>query len=619
MATLDISQLELLAHVDELVERLSRWAEPSSAWEPMNRSRALVRRLLSRIEKLRIRLEAPLVLATFGGTGTGKSSLVNALVGQECTSTGRERPTTSRPVLVAHPETELEVLGLPSEDFEIVRVDAAILRDMVIIDCPDPDTSEAETTGSHLQLLHQLLPHCDVLIYTSTQQKYRSARVSEELGLAATGCRLLFVQTHASVDDDIRDDWRKRLAGQYEVPETFFVDSIQALKEQSAQQRPSGDFAQLQDLITTQLAASERVHIRRANLLDLLHAALSRCRTLLQDGQDEVETLQTILEQQRNKLTEAMSVQLRDELLSSRALWERRLLESVTQNWGFSPFSSVLRFYNGIGNLIASMSFYRARNSAQMALIGALQGARWLKSRKQQRDAESQVERLAVFGLDDDVLRESQFIVRGYVQSARLDPELVECESLEKLRHEAARVEDQFFDEAGRKIDGIIDDLAARNSRMIVRAWYELLLALYLGFVLFRIGKNFFYDTFLKQFLDDTAAAGAAVLSVDFYIPAAVFFLLWSGILVMTFTSRLRRGLHKRIESLAAELAEGRIASGLFPRLDQTCKELELRRAQLESIAESVSQLRQQLAASPKLGAPIASADRPSSVGESAR
>ena len=55
----------------------------------------------------------------------------------------------------------------------------------MLIDCPDPDTNEAETHDSNLARLHQLLPYCDVLIYTSTQQKYRSARVGDELAQAA--------------------------------------------------------------------------------------------------------------------------------------------------------------------------------------------------------------------------------------------------------------------------------------------------------------------------------------------------------------------------------------------------------------------------------------------------
>src|SRR5579872_2428339 len=171
MTTPELAQLEALSQVDEIVERLTRWTAEETPWEPLRSCRALLKRVLSRVESLRIRLETPLVVATFGGTGTGKSSLVNAIIGRECTQTGRQRPTTTRAQLLAHPETEVAGLGFSTEEFDVVRVDAPILRDIVLIDCPDPDTSESDSTGSNLQKLHQLLPHCDVLIYTSTQQK----------------------------------------------------------------------------------------------------------------------------------------------------------------------------------------------------------------------------------------------------------------------------------------------------------------------------------------------------------------------------------------------------------------------------------------------------------------
>ena len=93
----ELAQLEMLAQVDELSDRLSDWAKPEWPWEPLNHCRSLIRRVLQRIETLRIRLEAPLVVATFGGTGTGKSALVNALVGRDITASGRQRPTTTRP------------------------------------------------------------------------------------------------------------------------------------------------------------------------------------------------------------------------------------------------------------------------------------------------------------------------------------------------------------------------------------------------------------------------------------------------------------------------------------------------------------------------------------------
>ncbi|MFT3772267.1 MAG: GTPase domain-containing protein [Minicystis sp.] len=182
------------------------------SWAPVERNQALLKRVLPGSKRLRMRLESPLVVATFGGTGTGKSSLVNALVGEEVDAgLGRQRPTTRKPQIITHSESDPRLLGLPLDECEVVQRNAEILRDIVILDCPDPDTNETETAGSNLARLHALLPYCDVLIYCSTQQKYRSNRVVTELGQAAAGCRLVFVQTHADLDEDIREDWQKQL------------------------------------------------------------------------------------------------------------------------------------------------------------------------------------------------------------------------------------------------------------------------------------------------------------------------------------------------------------------------------------------------------------------------
>ena len=129
------------------------------------------------------------------------------------------------PILLVHPDFEVNALGLDLSQFQIKKIDTPMLRDLVIIDCPDPDTSEGADSGSNLARLRAILPHCDVLLYVSTQQKYRSARISEELADAAAGCRLVFVQTHADQDSDIRDDWKQNLAPAYQVPDMFFLDS----------------------------------------------------------------------------------------------------------------------------------------------------------------------------------------------------------------------------------------------------------------------------------------------------------------------------------------------------------------------------------------------------------
>lgn len=593
MPDVDLKQLELLSQVDDLLRQACRWAEMTSAWQPVVQGQSLLKRVLARTDSLRIRLEAPLVIATFGGTGTGKSSLVNALVGADVTRVGRQRPTTHKPVIICHSRTEIAQIGLPLDACELVRSESDLVRDLVIVDCPDPDTTETETPGSNLALLHSLLPFCDVLLYVSTQQKYRSARVGAELVQAASGCRVIFIQTHADLDEDIRADWSQQLATTYTDPEIFFVDSQLAFREQLSGQRPMGDMGQLVELLMSELGSASRARVRRANVVDLLSETIVRCQSLLRAGEAELATLERMLLDQRSQLAQRMTKQLCGDLGASRGLWERRLVEAVVENWGLSPFSAVLRAYHGLGSILMSLSLTRARSTAQMALLGAVQGIRMLREMQERNSADAGLQRASTLGLDDSLLRESEIIIEGHVRHAGFERSLLPSTTLPQLREQAARLETQFLGDAGQKTDELIHRLAARNSRWWVRGWYEVLFMAYVGFVLYRVGRNFFLDSFMHE---------RALLSTDFYLPAAIFWMLWSGVLLIFFLGRLRRGLHQEIEGLAAQLVDVRLSGGLFPQLEHACQQARQQSQELSQLRESVERVRESVATGTNLG-----------------
>ena len=92
-------------------------------------------------------------------------------------SAGTRRPTTRQPTLVCRPGLRLAMLGIDPDSVHLVERDLPVLHDLVLLDCPDPDTTEdASRAGQQPRPgLRELLPHCDVLLVTTTQQKYRSA------------------------------------------------------------------------------------------------------------------------------------------------------------------------------------------------------------------------------------------------------------------------------------------------------------------------------------------------------------------------------------------------------------------------------------------------------------
>lgn len=618
MAGSELAHLEVLAEIDALVDQLKRWSEDAPTWQPAEKCRALIRRLAGRADSIRVRLEAPLVVATLGGTGTGKSALVNALLGTEIVRTGRSRPTTTRPTLVCRPGLTPELLGIDRSSVEWIERDLPTLRDLVLVDCPDPDTSEIEeaergrggdeesvagkqsprlplslspslasSPGDNLARLRAILPKCDVLLVTATQQKYRSARVAEELAAAAPGASLIFVQTHADTDADIREDWRKVLGkkqGDRPPLPIFRIDSLQALADAHANLQPRGEFADLVDLLTRQMARAAGNRIRRANFLDLVADTLGKCAARIDEGMPAVRAARDAADEQRAILAKQLAAKMQAELLTNRRQWENRLLGQAASRWGFSPFALVLRAYQGIGGLFSGALLYRSRTPAQMALWGAFEGVRTWRRHQQNRRAEENIDHAA--GWEPAELRKATLIVEGFVIEAGLDRRSVQADA---LGVEAGRAAASFVARVSGDLESLIARLAKRHTGWFTRWRYEVLLLAVLGVVLYRGGKNFFYDSWL-------APHPTPVYGLEFYASAGLWLVLWCLVLLWAFCSRLRRGLRGEIAKLATGWNDIAPATALFAAVEADCRRVDRFRQELDAIRQEVDRLQNQVA-----------------------
>lgn len=596
----ELERLDLLAQVDALEGRLERWSAAAPPWPPAAGVRALIERLRGRTDKLRVRLETPLVVATFGGTGTGKSTLVNALCGSEVTQPGRQRPTTRTPTLICRPDLAPEMLGIDPRSVQVAHRDLPALRDLVLLDCPDPDTSEdAEAPGSNLARLRQLLPVCDVLLVCTTQQKYRSARVADELLSAAGGARLVFVQTHADQDDDIRADWARLLEREYAPGEMYLVDSLAALADAQAGVAPRGEFGRLVDLLTRELAGAAGSRIRRANYLDLVEETLRASRERLDAALPAVEQTEAGIQEQRARLAARLAEKVRDELTGSQRTWEARLVGEIASRWGFSPFACLLRLYAALGDIVSGGLLLRARSPAQLALWGAFEtGRRWKRSREENQASAAPLRALA-FGDEGTELRTAAIIVEGYAAEAGLDRADLRPEALER---QAEAVGGQLVTRVAADVEQIVRRHASRHATWLVRSVYELALGGLLALLVWRFGKNFFWDSWLG-FDFGVLERPAPLLGVDFFLGALVVLLAFSGLLLWLFTGRLRRGLRQEVRELAQSWTSPAVAGQLFGGLEARCREVRDWRFELERMEREVDSLRARLSlVEPRLG-----------------
>ena len=166
----------------------------------------IVESLATRAGDTRARLSYPesvVVAALAGGTGSGKSSLLNAVAGEEVALTGAIRPMTSTPLALV-PESAAGLLDGYLDDLGIMdRVLHQGPGWLCLIDLPDNDSVEV----SHRHTVDALLPRVDVVVWVTDPEKYRDASLHRGYlrPLVAYQDQFLFVlnQVDRLTDDDL--------------------------------------------------------------------------------------------------------------------------------------------------------------------------------------------------------------------------------------------------------------------------------------------------------------------------------------------------------------------------------------------------------------------------------
>ncbi len=182
----------------------------------------------------------PLIVAFMGGTGVGKSSLLNRLAGQAIARAGIERPTSREVTLYHHDSLAPRTLpaSLPLDSINISRHHNDDQRGVVWIDMPDFDS--VEIGNKHLVL--EWLPYIDALIYVVSPERYRDGKAWQLL--LAEGCK------HAWLF--VMNQWDRGQPEQYDdfIRQLALAGFDQPLVFRTSCSEPVGDeFAELLDRI----------------------------------------------------------------------------------------------------------------------------------------------------------------------------------------------------------------------------------------------------------------------------------------------------------------------------------------------------------------------------------
>ena len=128
---------------------------------------------LKLVRKLEAVAESSLVVGLLGGTGVGKSTLMNALAGTSIAAISHRRPYTDQVLIYHHAAMPLpDALTRSSQPWREITHEADAVRHILLCDLPDFDS----LLTAHREQVLQFLEHLDLLIWVTTPEKYADER-----------------------------------------------------------------------------------------------------------------------------------------------------------------------------------------------------------------------------------------------------------------------------------------------------------------------------------------------------------------------------------------------------------------------------------------------------------
>jgi hypothetical protein len=229
----------------------------------------------------------PLIVAFMGGTGVGKSSLLNRLAGKAIAVAGVERPTSKEVTLYHHQSLALQELpaNLPLQKIRITAHDELQHKQLVWLDMPDFDSTEK----NNQDLVLEWLPTIDVLIYVVSPERYRDNKAWRLL--LAEGARHAWVFVLNQWDKGFTEQYNDfktqlHLAG-FDNPLVFKTDCTLTLPD---------EFAALQQTLVD-LATDRTVQQLTTRSLQVRQQALTQTLQTIAGSMGSTQAFETLLRQ----------------------------------------------------------------------------------------------------------------------------------------------------------------------------------------------------------------------------------------------------------------------------------------------------------------------------------